>query len=295
MYVKDALEMKKRKDGREIKFPISIDFIIYYYPIWSPKTVMTLINHIHLNNMDLYKTQLFLLHFAGGSSYSYDFLSEYLKDHFDFHALELPGRGKRHREKLLKNKEECIQDYLSQIRKLRNGAPFILYGHSMGATLGLSVAKKLEVEGDFPDYLVVSGNSGPDKIEPDERYSTAPKRYLMSDKDFKQELIELGGVTMEVLGNEELYNFFSPIMRADFEVLEKDCATTKNLKINAPIYALMGSMEKTSREIENWKNFTCSDFQNEILKGNHFFIQQHAETLADIMVECSRKKSFIKI
>ena len=62
------------------------------------------------------KTQLFLLHFAGGSCYSFDFLNDTLSKKFECHALELPGRGKRNQEKLLLHKEEAIQDYCDQIR-----------------------------------------------------------------------------------------------------------------------------------------------------------------------------------
>src|SRR5690349_18687727 len=105
--------------------------------------------------------QLFLLHFAGGSTYSFDFLKKHLKTDIEFLPLELPGRGKRSTEKLIKTKQEAIEDYLSQILKLRNGSPFIVYGHSMGATLGLSVVSGLEKRGHFPEQLIVSGNSGP--------------------------------------------------------------------------------------------------------------------------------------
>jgi external thioesterase TEII len=45
------------------------------------------------------KPQLFLLHFAGGSCYSFQFMLPYLKD-FNVLPIELPGRGRRIKESL---------------------------------------------------------------------------------------------------------------------------------------------------------------------------------------------------
>lgn len=229
--------------------------------------------------------QLFLLHFAGGSTYSYDFLKEYILKDFEVISLELPGRGKRFDEPALKTKEEAIQDYVNQISDSRNSAPYCIYGHSMGATLGLSVTQRMEEKGDRPESLIVSGNAGPG-VSYDELDKPKMKRYLMNDEEFKEELRDLGGVPEEVLTNKELYSFFMPIMRADFEVLEKEDYSEEGIELKTPIYALMGSEEKTSDKIENWKRFTLSNFQYKILEGNHFFIYDHSKELSTIITNC---------
>ena len=224
------------------------------------------------------KYQLFLLHFAGGSIYSFDFLKKYLKSNIEFIPLELPGRGKRFSERLLKNKKEAIEDYVAQIKTLRNNKPYLIFGHSMGATLGLSVAEKMEKNGDLPEALIVSGNPGPGIPKEDNT-----KRYLLEDTEFKIVLKDLGGIPDEVLENDELYDFFSPIIRADFEVLENDNFSEEGIVINTPLYAMMGDVEETSDKIENWKNFTNDDFQFKILKGNHFFINEHTQELVKVI------------
>ncbi len=48
------------------------------------------------------KTQLFLLHFAGGNYYSFRFMFPQLNE-FEIIPVELPGRGKRMKENLLKD------------------------------------------------------------------------------------------------------------------------------------------------------------------------------------------------
>lgn len=214
------------------------------------------------------------MHFAGGNSYSFNFLKDRLSDFFEFIPLELPGRGKRFQEPLLTTKKDAIQDYVRQIKSHRNNQPYIIYGHSMGATLGLSVTKKMEQLQDAPLHLVVSGNAGPDI-----RKENKTIRYLLNDAEFKDELRALGGVPEEVLTNDELFEFFSPIIRSDFEVLEKDNFSEKGMVIQTPIKAIMGDEEETSEAIDNWQQFTSGDFSSQLMKGNHFFIYDHVEEI----------------
>lgn len=233
------------------------------------------------------KNQLFLLHFAGGSCYSFDFLRSHFNTDIEFISLEIPGRGKRFGEELLKTKESVIQDYFNQIRALRNNEPYLIYGHSMGATLGLSVTNKMEEVGDSPKFLIVTGNAGPGLNELEGFKLKRDKlRYSMCDDDFKAELKELGGVPEKILNNPELYNFFAPIIRADFEVLETDNYLEKKIYLNTPIHAIMGSEEKTSCKVQNWSRFTSGEFTSEILSGNHFFIYNYPNNLAKTIQSC---------
>lgn len=222
------------------------------------------------------KNQLFLLHFAGGNSYSFEFLKKEIKD-INAISLELPGRGRRHREELIKDKEQAIIDYYNQIKSLRNGMPYIIYGHSMGATIGLSVTAKLEAIGDKPNLLIVSGSAGPG-VKEDKGFLY----YQLDDLKFKDELIKLGGISKEIIDNQELIDFFLPIIRADFECLETSFFSEKGLKINTPLFALMGSEEETCNQITNWKKFTKKKLDYKLLDGNHFFIYEYATELANI-------------
>lgn len=230
------------------------------------------------------KTQLFLLHFAGGNCYSFNFLKKYLAARFDFHPLELPGRGLRSEEAVLYNRQAAIEDYFQQIKSLRNQQPYLVYGHSMGATLGLSVTKKMEAIRDLPEALIVSGNPGPGAGKEKER------RYLLADDDFKESLRKLGGVPEEVLQNKDLYDFFSPVMRADFEILEKEEQhIEKDILLQTPICAIMGGEEESMDQIENWQRFTTAKIATKIFPGNHFFIYDNAEALAKTIYDCFQK------
>jgi external thioesterase TEII len=222
--------------------------------------------------------QVFLLHFSGGSVNSFNFLKPFLPKNFDFHPLELPGRGKRIKEKLLLTQSEAIDDLQKQINRLRNNKPYMIFGHSMGAQLGLRVTKKMEELGDSPQKLIVAGNAGPGTGDIEKK-----RRSTLSDEELKEELLTLGGVPKEVLENEELFGFFSPIMRSDFSILEKGEPLEADFKLNTPIVAVMGDKEETAEDIENWRNFTTGKFKSHLLEGNHFFIHDHPAELARII------------
>jgi surfactin synthase thioesterase subunit len=223
--------------------------------------------------------QLFLLHFAGGNNYSFQFIRPFLGD-FEFTPLELPGRGKRMRESLIRNLSDAANDVCRQLLMNQRSPHFIIYGHSMGATLALKAAALLEELGKYPLHIIVSGNPGP-------HVTPHSKKYLLPDARFREELRRIGGMPDEVLANEELFNFFAPIIKADFEVVEKmeDVVWTP---VRTPVYAIMGDKEECADRIDNWARFTVSDFRSEIMEGNHFFIYDHAQEIAAVIKNCYR-------
>jgi surfactin synthase thioesterase subunit len=230
------------------------------------------------------RPQLFLLHFAGGNSYSFGLLTSVLKE-FQTFSPELPGRGKRFHEDLLHDFDLAAADIYKQISRQISSDRFIIYGHSMGAYLALRVTNMLEKTGRRPAYLVVSGNAGP-------AVSNRKSVHTLAEKEFIQELESLGGMPVELKENRELYELFEPILRADFEVVEKR-KMEHEPPVSVPLYAIMGSQEEDAGKIASWGKFTRSEFNYEILEGDHFFIHKHPQRMADIIRECYRKSAFI--
>ncbi len=226
--------------------------------------------------MNQNKPQVFIFHFAGGSCYSFQEMIPFLSG-LEVHQIELPGRGKRMMEELIQSADAAAVDLYNQVKRLIKEAPFVIYGHSMGATLGLKVVSLLEADGLYPVKFIASGNPGPG-VERDQL------KYNLPPEEFKAALRELGGIEEEFLNTPELYEFFEPILRADFRLVEeKEIEIAKPLK--TPIHALMGSEEKTVTHIKNWQNFTRSELKTEVLTGDHFFVNNSMEYLAKIIRE----------
>ncbi len=220
------------------------------------------------------KKQIFFLHFAGGNCFSYNFLAPHL-DMYEPHQLELPGRGKRLAEPFAANRKAAVADYVQQILNLLNGNPFVIYGHSMGAQLGLEVVAQLEKLNYFPDKLLVSGNAGPDpnKVE---------QKHLLGRKAFIKELKDMGGMPADFFEHEDLVDLYIPILKSDFKIVEEHPAYSPRLT-KTEIIALMGNEEEEAVNISNWKKFTMKKCEYKVLKGNHFFIYDHRDLLAELI------------
>ena len=146
----------------------------------------------------------------------------------------------------------------------------------MGAILALKVTEMLEQINKFPYYLFVSGHEGPTMNDDN-------KKYLLEDEGLVEELIKFGGVPPEVIENKDFLDYYLPILRADFEVAEKDAYFTP--VVNTPIFAMMGDQEEDVDKISNWKNFTKSAFKYQIFEGRHFFIYDYPQEIVNIIKE----------
>lgn len=214
-----------------------------------------------------------LLHFAGGNCYSFQFLKPYLED-CNVVVLELPGRGKRTGEELISDKIAAVNDLMEQFLRQNIQGDFIIYGHSMGATLGLLLCEKLEGAGLYPGCFIATGSCGPG-------VGDEQQTYLLKGDAFKDALRRLGGISELVLQEEELFDYFEPVIRADFELLEKDSiAPAKPLR--TAIFAIMGAEEDDVEYIRNWQRFSAKT-TTDIWPGNHFFIHDHPEDLAALL------------
>jgi trans-AT polyketide synthase/acyltransferase/oxidoreductase domain-containing protein len=222
------------------------------------------------------KPKLFMLHFAGGSKFSYQFLVPYLKD-FQVHALELPGRGKRNKELLLASFTDAVEDIYQQISPEFEKDRDIIYGHSLGAILGFWVTDKLEKENRAPKCLVVSGNSSPGV----KKSELLQRMHQLPEPEFTQVLQEMGGMPEAMLQDKELFRMYEPIIRADLKLLDAVSGLTPNI-IHSRVIAMMGTLEKSAHLIQDWRNYTSGSFDFRHLEGDHFFINKHPETIAQL-------------
>lgn len=224
------------------------------------------------------KSRIYFLPFAGGSSYSYTNFASILPKHLEFRSLEVPGRGTRINDALLKNAHELCDDFFAQLQE--DGAfdkPYILFGHSMGALLGFLLLHKIKEENlPLPQHFYASGRGGPSFPDEREQY------YLLSDLDFKQKLKELGGSPKEVLEHDTLMDFFLPILRADFELVETYNYTQKE-PLNIPITVFIGDKdEATFEEAQAWQEESTQKVQIHVLPGDHFFLFEQASAICSI-------------
>jgi medium-chain acyl-[acyl-carrier-protein] hydrolase len=107
----------------------------------------------------------------------------------------------------------------------------------------------------------------------------APKHQLPKP-EFIKELRQYNGTPELVLKEPELMEFFLPLLRADFSILETYIYENED-PLNCSITAF-GGMEddKVSREeLEAWKEQTRKEFRLKMYPGDHFFLKSVREQL----------------
>ena len=213
--------------------------------------------------------------FAGGDKHAFNFLKKGLTERsITLTVLECKGRGSRIKEQFSETIEEIVDDFVPKVLEIiKDQEDYIIYGHSMGALVGYLISMRLEdMNVRQPLKLIVSGRRAPSITTPN-------KVSTLKNDVFWKEIIELGGVPERLLQQTDLLNFFEPIIRADFKVVENYIHNPIK-QLSLPIEVLYGSGEiEPESYFLAWKKEGEKKTKFEKLEGNHFFIYDHHDKL----------------
>jgi external thioesterase TEII len=222
------------------------------------------------------KIKLYCLHFAGGNSYSFRAFKARFPDFIEPIFLELPGRGLRLREPLLIDVNQAVKDLLP---RLQTTEPYAIYGHSMGGLLAYQLTQQLMAKKqNLPLYLLISGCRAPRFIPRNDA------RHLLSKAQFFNMLQALGGLPKDILANQELMEFFEPVLRADFQIVDTYHYRASAVRLSMPVSILGGQNDKevSYAELNHWQEECALPIRLHYWAGDHFFI---FEKLNEIMKE----------
>jgi surfactin synthase thioesterase subunit len=222
---------------------------------------------------------LFCLPFAGGSKFSYRKYEEIAPPHINMIPLEYPGRGARIRSPLITDVNLLTQDIYSQIEGMLNVGKYAIYGHSMGGLLGYLLSKEIVRRGQTPPvHIFITGTMGPSALARELK-----KRHLLEKEDFIEELKGLNGSPREILEDDDLLEYFEPILRADFKVSET-YVYEKTDPLEIPFTVITGTDEDMNVvDIKLWQNESTLHVDFISMKGNHFFILDHSNEIVEII------------
>ena len=229
--------------------------------------------------MEFAGTTVFLFPFAGGTKYSYKHFHEHKPSFLNFITLEYPGRGGRANEPLLTDVESLIEDLYRQVSVNIKEGPYAFYGHSLGALLAFLLARRIRKGGcGEPKHLFLTGCSGPAHVSRSDK-----SRHLMSKADFMKEIRELNGSPEEVMENAELFEYFEPILRADFQASETYMYQGDD-PLDISFTVITGKEEAIEAEaIRMWQVETNGRVDFKVMPGNHFFISTYYREIVNII------------
>ena len=220
------------------------------------------------------RIRLFCFSYAGGNAATYRDWHTRLPEGVEVCSVQLPGRGNRFKEKAITHLDTLLNSLLPEIEPY-TATPYAFFGHSMGAQVAFELARKLRDKGcPEPKCLIVSGRRAP------QRHAKSKPLYTLPETEFREEIRRLNGTPEEALNNPELMDLVSPILRADFQLIETWMYQPSD-PISAPVMALGGVKDSqvSMDDLEEWSKVTKGPFCLELFSGDHFFINQVTDSL----------------
>jgi surfactin synthase thioesterase subunit len=210
-------------------------------------------------------------HAGGGRLYYKDFKNIF--KHFEFSVIQYPGREEKYGIDMPDTLNELADKIFKEYQDLFK-SDYVMWGHSMGSTVGYEVAKRCEkILNNPPMVFFSSGASAPCNS-----LTSKVKLSIDSDKDF-EELMELyGGISDELRHNKDFCDYFYPIIRGDMKIIS-GYRDDEYIKLRCPVRLIEGD-EDTS-VIDKWKFYTDFDINVKYYSGGHFFINDHKQEIAN--------------
>lgn len=226
--------------------------------------------------------RLFCFPYAGGSAQIYRTWANSLPVTVEVCAVEIPGRGRRLREKAHENLLTLVADACMALRPYMD-KPFAFYGHSMGALISFEFARQLRREGlPLPAHIFMSGRRAP-------QIPDNPLTYNLPEPEFIAELRRLNGTPQEVLEHPELLQLMLPMLRADFSVCQTYTHTPEPpLKCGFSVYGGIDDVDVKREHLEAWSAHTSSAFAVQMFSGDHFFLHTSTDYLKALSQELHR-------
>jgi medium-chain acyl-[acyl-carrier-protein] hydrolase len=218
--------------------------------------------------------RLFCFPYAGGNHTLFHNWSRHLPSTVELCAAQLPGRGSRLRERPFTSLPPLVESLGQAIVPLSE-KPFAFFGHSMGASIAFELARYLRRErGVSPQHLFVSGRRAP-QVPKDE-----PPIYNLPQDEFIEELRRLDGTPTEVLEHPELMALMTPLLRADFSIVDTyEYTPDAPLDCGITAYGGLQDNEVSREKLEAWREQTRGRFTLRMLPGGHFFLQSEQQAL----------------
>lgn len=222
------------------------------------------------------KMKLFCITYAGGSANAYALWNKHLSDSIELVLVELAGRGKRMGEPFYNDWDEAADDVYCKIMNDLNDDDYAIYGHSMGSWITFEVLRKMAAnKNKMPAKVYFSANIPP-HVEP-----TEEKISHLDDEDFIDKIVEMGDTPKEIFSG-GLRNFFLPVLRADYKLVEMYKHEEKNISFDFDIHVLYGINDNIDvLNLMKWRKYTKKDFYLQSFNGGHMFFKDNFLEVTD--------------
>lgn len=226
------------------------------------------------------RVRLFCFPMAGSAASLFGGWAAALPEGVELYALQMPGRENRMRETPIRNLADAVEGIVAAYESLQlsDDLPTYFFGYSLGGLLTFETARALQRAGKrLPKRLLIAATPAPDSDR-----SRIPKIHHLPDPELITMLRSFQGTPDAILNNMELMSLLLPVVRADFELIEK-YRFSPGPPLPIPIVAFGGVSDTDVRpdEVAEWSSQTSSEFSLQFMPGDHFFIKTAQDRLLE--------------
>lgn len=219
--------------------------------------------------------KLILLPYAGSLGLAYTKWVRPLSGEFDLYRIDY---NRLHPEKNYYEPSswvELVELVMRKIESIVTDDNYIIYGHSMGVRMAAVVYYEMKKKGlPLPEKVILSGCELLSEItkDPDEQ----------GKKEFRNEYIEMGGISDEVLENDELSELAFEALEKDIRLLSQFDYEDYKTRFECPVSILNGNKDHISSQKE-WEELLGIPVEYHIYEGKHFFIYDHEKEIIEYL------------
>lgn len=175
--------------------------------------------------------------------------------------------------------EEFVGGILKKVITEIDEDDYILWGHSMGATVAYEIYYELKKRSFLkqPSHVYVSSGMPPHKIK--------CNILDVSSERFEQEFIELGGIQPKIMHSKSLLKMTMRMIKRDIVMLYKYNYKRHEEKMECPLTVLFGDEDKLASFMYDWNQLPLTTCTNIFYEGGHFFIFDMLKEFVDLILE----------
>ncbi|WP_394838602.1 alpha/beta fold hydrolase [Pendulispora rubella] len=225
------------------------------------------------------RPRLLCVHYSGkGASMFRDWPAR-LGDAAEVAAIQLPGREDRLRDKPIADIDTLLAELVPAVKPWVD-APFVLFGHCMGALLAAELAVALRRHcGVQPHALVLSS------VIPSWQEKGSYDLSHLGDAALIRELRQRGSLTPKMLAEPALLTFILPSTRADSALCEsiraKGRPESPALDCPLALYAGRTDSRFEPEALRAWEAMSTGPARLTVFEGDHGFLDANPDAVID--------------
>lgn len=220
------------------------------------------------------KIQLIILPFAGGSGTSFLKMEEYLDENIEMTTIEYAGRGTHKQDGFITDYDEFLEDVATQIKQKQSGLPYAILGYSMGCAIAYDLVLREMIDG-IPIHVFLCARGSIISKQRTQKHS------CMSESEFIQEMVTLGGIDDRILNNQRFLSIYMKPVRADYVIWDQ--YQYAEGRFPCDLTAIYSPKDYAAEGVHDWTKLTEKSADYFEIGDSHFFIFNHWRETAEIV------------